>query len=163
MNRKRVAIIIILIIALALFGLYNSQSEDKQIKARIIPNSNETSDILLKEEMVIDVKEYLLAEYSSDYLEYISNIENSYQEFNAQMIEKYGEVKIMFKEHTLYNKTYNDSALKNENSMTLLVIIGEGLGDNWWGTVYPTFLAQESTEEIEYKSFIEKILEEISG
>ena len=35
--------------------------------------------------------------------------------------------------------------------MTLYVIIGEGKGSNWWGTVYPEFLTVNGSEEVKYE------------
>ena len=70
-------------------------------------------------------------------------------------------VEVQFENHTLYNKTYNNNAVKNTNEMALYVIIGEGKGDNWWGTVYPEFLEVNGSEEVKYESLILSIFKKI--
>ena len=68
---------------------------------------------------------------------------------------------ISFDKHTLYNKTYNNSAIKNETTLVLLVVIGSGGGSNWWGTVYPEFLDISSSEEVKYESLIVNLFRKI--
>ncbi|UKI50440.1 MAG: hypothetical protein L6U99_03150 [Clostridium sp.] len=36
-------------------------------------------------------------------------------------------------------KTYNDTAILNEKCYCLYVVINKGMGDNWWGSVFPKF------------------------
>ena len=65
-----------LIIVFIFFGitLLNNLSKEEEIRVRVIPNSDESRDLLEKEEAKELVICYLKEAYSSDYNEFISNI-----------------------------------------------------------------------------------------
>ena len=125
---RKLILSFIIILFLAVYFI-NSNS-DKEIRVRIIPNSDRLEDKELKNE----VKKITIG--------YLASLER--KDYNA---------KVSFDYHTLYNKTYNDNAIKDEEAYTLYIILGEGKGSNWWGTIYPEFLGISSEEEIKYKSF----------
>jgi len=153
-----------LIIVFIFFGitLLNNLSKEEEIRVRVIPNSDESRDLLEKEEAKELVICYLKEAYSSDYNEFISNINKTKDDFEI-MLEKVlaTDCTISFDKHTLYNKTYNNSAIKNESTLVLLVVIGDGGGSNWWGTVYPEFLDISSSEEVKYESLIVNLFRKI--
>ncbi len=153
-----------LIIVFIFFGitLLNNLSKEEEIRVRVIPNSDESRDLLEKEEAKELVICYLKEAYSSDYNEFISNINKTKDDFEI-MLEKVlsTDCTISFDKHTLYNKTYNNSAIKNETTLVLLVVIGSGGGSNWWGTVYPEFLDISSSEEVKYESLIVNLFRKI--
>lgn len=72
-------------------------------------------------------------------------------------------MEVSLSNHTLYNKTYNNSAVKNTSELTFYVVLGRGEGSNWWGTVYPEFLLVSSSEEVHYESLILSIFNKIKG
>lgn len=147
-----------------IFSLLNKKSENEEIRVRVIPNSNEKSDLIIKKEVVQYVVFYLKNAYDEEYKIYEENINATKKQFEYFLEEVINiDCTITFDKHTLYNKTYNNSAVKNEETMTLLVVIGEGAGDNWWGTVYPEFLDISSDEEIKYESLIIRMFEKIKG
>ena len=102
--------------------------------------------------------------YDESYSVYLDNLNKTIPAFkDAIENELRKDVEIHLGNHTLYNKTYNNNAVKNTNEMTLYVVIGEGKGDNWWGTVYPEFLEVSSSEEVKYESLILSIFNKIKG
>ncbi len=159
--RKILIGILILVCVVVLF--HHSQKED-EIRVRIIPNTDMQKDLAIKEDAKDITVCYLKEAYSKDYHEYLDNIKNTMGDFAVLLEKELGQsVKIDLGNHTLYNKTYNNSAIENTNEMTLYIILGAGKGSNWWGTVYPEFLEVSSSEEVRYESLILSIFKKIKG
>ena len=149
---RKVLIIFLFIICVVV--LINKE-EKQEIKVRIIPNSNDKEDMEIKEEVKNAIIYYLELIYDEDYDIYIDNINKTYKQAEKIISEK-NKISISFEEHTLYNKSYNNTMVKNSECKVLYIVIGEGKGDNWWGSIYPKFLEISGNTEIEYKSiFIE--------
>lgn len=159
--RKLILIGIILIFGITLFL---NLKEEKEIRVRVIPNSDTSLDLQVKETAKNITICYLKEAYHPEYDSFIKNINSTKKAFK-EILEKElnREVEVEFGNHTLYNKTYNNSAVKNTDEMTLYVIIGEGKGSNWWGTVYPEFLKVSGSEEVKYESLILSIFKKIKG
>ena len=159
--RKLILVGIIFVFAIAVFLNFK---EEKEIRVRIIPNSDTSLDLEVKETAKDITVCYLKTAYDEEYNTFIKNINSTKTEFeNILGKELKRKVEVEFDNHTLYNKTYNNSAVKNTEEMTLYVIIGEGKGSNWWGTVYPEFLTVNGSEEVKYESLILSIFKKIKG
>lgn len=150
--KKKYFLYLFIFIAIFMFFIKEPNS-DNEIRVRVVPNSNSTTDIETKNFIKEDVIVYLAEQYDEDYNSFCQNIKKSIHSLSSKLNEK-NSCKVSFEYHTFYNKTYNDSSLKNERKLTLLVIIGSGKGDNWWGSIYPHFLEINSTDTVEYKSYI---------
>ena len=135
-----------LIIVIVLFMFINKNDE---IRVRIIANSNSKEDLEIKGEIKSKVEEFINT-CNEDYTTYIKdNIKYLKDELN-----EISKCSVSFEKHIFMNKAYNDISLQNEEYMTLLVVIGEGLGDNWWTTLYP--LNDLNPTTIKYKSWIKE-------
>ncbi len=139
-------------------------NQEKEIRVRVIPSSDNSYDLKVKEKAK-DITICYLKEASSDsYDTYLKNIQLTLNAFELVLEKELKEdVTVELSNHTLYNKTYNNSAVKNTEQMTLYVVIGEGNGSNWWGTVYPEFLEVNGSDEIKYESLILSIFNKIKG
>ncbi len=159
---RKIGLLIVVVLFLVACSQFFKESEE--IRVRIIPNSNDSIDLAVKEEAKQYTICYLKEAYCDDYDVFKNRIRQSLKAFN-QLLEKELSTActVTFTKHTLYNKTYNDSAIRNKNTMTLYIILGNGEGSNWWGTVYPDFLQIESSEEVKYESLIVRIFEMIKG
>lgn len=152
---------VIIIFAITVFLNLN---KEKEIRVRIIPNSDTSLDLNEKETAKTITLCYLKNAYDEEYKVFIQNINFTKKEFEKILEKELNrDVEVEFGNHTLYNKTYNNSAVKNTEEMTLYIIIGEGKGSNWWGTVYPEFLSVSGSEEIKYESLIVSIFKKIKG
>lgn len=157
-------IIIAGIIILCIVLVFTRSQEEKEIRVRIIPNSDEVSDLKVKETAKDITVCYLKEAYDKEYNTYLDNLKQTLTLFESALEKELKEdVEVQLGNHTLYNKTYNNSAVENTNQMTLYVVIGEGKGSNWWGTVYPEFLEVNSSEEVKYESLILSIFKKIKG
>ena len=148
-------IIFILLIIICGLMVINNIKEDKELRVRIIPNSNDRKDLSNKEKVKSFTICYLEEIYDKDYKKYINNINDTIDSFRIGVNSIVNDnVSVSFVNHTLYNKTYNGNGIKNTNELTLLIEIGFGKGDNWWGSIYPEFLLINSEDVIEYRSLI---------
>ena len=140
--------------ALILLGVcfFFLNREDDEIRIRVISNSELQSDIEYKEEVVKYLKDEILIneELTKRYFE------KNYSKIQQQLNNKFENIKVTFEKHTFKNKTYNGSVLKDEEYPTLLIVIGEGLGPNWWGSIFDEALKNESSEEIVYQWYFKK-------
>lgn len=156
--------IIIIFLAIFCFFIILNHKETKEIRVRIIPNSDSRIDLDVKNQAKDITICYLKEAYSENYDIFLDNIEKTKREFNILLEKELNRtVEVSLGNHTLYNKTYNNSAVKNTSQMVLYIIIGNGNGSNWWGTVYPEFLEVSSSEEIKYESLIVRIFDKIKG
>ena len=157
---KRIFIIVALIIIAVTININNKKEE---IRVRIIPNSDEKEDILLKEKVKSAVIYYLDRIYVEDYDEYVNNINQSLINLENIIDDNYIDCNIDFSYHTLYNKEYHNIALKNEKVLTLVITLGSGKGSNWWGTIYPEYLKVEGESVVEYESLFVNLINYIKG
>ncbi len=159
----RKLIIVLLVIACLVIGLQQLNRE-KEIRVRIIPNSDTASDLETKEKAKDITVCYLKKAYDKDYDVYLDHLSKTKKSFEL-LLEKelHEDVEIQLGNHTLYNKTYNNSAVENTSEMTMYIVLGEGKGSNWWGTIYPEFLEVNSSEEVRYESLILSIFKKIKG
>ncbi len=141
-----IAIVVLFLVCLI------TKEDKKEIRVRIIPNSNSAIDINTKYEVKEVVNAYLLRVYDEEYDRCVDNIKNTLPMLNKTLNSMFDTVETSLDYHTLYNKTYNNNAVKNEECLCLYVVIGNGLGDNWWGTIYPNLLGISSSESVKYES-----------
>ncbi|MGM9969181.1 MAG: stage II sporulation protein R [Anaeroplasma sp.] len=158
--KKVIVVIIVFLLAIALLNLGNSKQE---IRVRIVPNSNLKKDLEDKEEVKKIILVYLNTIYDNDYNKCKKNLENTIDDLNIVLNKYFPKICASLGYHTLYNKTYNDNAVKNEECYMLYVVIGNGDGDNWWGTIYPNLISMSSDEVIEYKSIFVDLFKKIKG
>lgn len=147
-----------------LVAFMNIKEEQKEIRVRVIPNSDQAYDLKVKEQAKELTTLYLKEAYHVEYTTYENNIRNTMNQFEQVLKKELKQpVEVSLSNHTLYNKTYNNSAVKNTSELTFYVVLGRGEGSNWWGTVYPEFLLVNSSEEVRYESLILSIFNKIKG
>ena len=124
----------------------------EEIRVRVISNSYEEVDIDFKEEVVEYFKEEILPiiEMTDKYLK------ENYKKIEEMLEEKFESIKVEYKKHTFTNKTYNGSVVTNGTYKTLLILIENGLGPNWWGSIFDGALQKEGTEEVTYEWYYKK-------
>ena len=158
----RKTLFIILLIVCIIVMINNLGDDNKEIRVRIIPNSNSDIDLLKKQTAKNITICFLSEAYDENYNSYTENIEKGINYLEEVIEEQLNEsVLISFDNHTLYNKTYNNTVVENPTELTLVVIIGNGDGDNWWGTVYPDFLLVNSSEVVKYESIFVKFFNKV--
>ena len=170
MKRK----IFLIILGLIIVGVY-SQNEtelsipDSSIRLRVIPNSNNTKDINIKEQ----VKDYLETDIYT-LLKDTNNIESARNIINNNIPKIENNINNIFKNNNYnipyeinfgYNyfpeKTYNGEIYEEGEYESLVIYIGEAQGDNWWCVLFPNFCLVDTKEDTDYKSYFKELLNKI--
>ena len=149
---------------LFIVAVFIDMDGESDIRVRIVPNSDSKRDVAIKEKVKDITICYLKQAYDSDYYVFIDNINLSLHYLKGIISKEIEEkVLITFDNHTLYNKTYNNNVIENNEELTLYIEIGTGEGSNWWGTVYPEFLMVSGSDVMEYESIFINIFKKIKG
>jgi stage II sporulation protein R len=161
-------IIIIATLFILILSITNKQQDliipKESIRFRIIANSNEVEDQLLKKDLASLILNNSLIK---------TNNLNDINETRKIINEEIPNIKAILDNNNLnYNINYGDNyfpdkyykGIKYDEGLyeSLVISIGEGLGDNWWCVLFPPLClleAQENElEEVQYKSYIKEIL-----
>ena len=122
--------------------------EKKEIRIRVIANSNSVSDIREKDEIV----NFMVYNILKDKTINDQFLKENYLWIEEELNKVFKEVEVKYENHTFYNKTYNGSVLANGTYKTLLVLVGNGEGTNWWSSIYDGKI-QAGSEEVVYEWF----------
>jgi len=170
MKRK----IFLLILGLVIIGIYSQNKTEisipeASIRLRVIPNSNNSRDINIKEQ----VKEYLetdiytLLKDTNDIDSARNIINNNIPkiETNINDIFKKNNYNLPYEVNFGYNyfpeKIYEGKIYEEGNYESLVIYIGEANGDNWWCVLFPNFCLVDTDKENEYKSYFKELLNKI--
>lgn len=164
-------------IIIILLFIFNNKTEavtipDEAIRIRIIPNSNSNYDqqIKIKLSNVLQNQLYNLlinvkgVENARNVIqENLEKIDNTVSSTLNQENYNLG-YKINYGLNYFPEKTYKGIKYEEGNYESLLITLGEGKGDNWWCVLFPPLClieAEESeeSEEVEYKFFIQELIE----
>ena len=162
-------IVIALFVVMVLL-LLNSRQEQiiipsDAIRFRIIANSNNIKDqeekIKLKKDLETVLGSILSNSYTKD--DTIENINNNMNEIK-KTIEKHNlDYNINFGLNYFPEKTYKGLKYSSGNYESLVVTLGDGLGDNWWCVLFPPLCLieaeEENYDEYTYTSYIKELLE----
>ena len=164
---KKIVIVLFIITLLVIFSTSEEKViiPDNAIRFRIIANSNNLSD----QEEKIRIKNEL-EPVISDILNKSNNIEESRLNIKSN-IKNINN--IIYKYNTNYNvnyginyfpeKTYKGVTYKSGDYESLVVTLGDGLGDNWWCVLFPPLCLVEADEstvgDAEYTFFIKEIID----
>lgn len=150
---KKGFFIVILILFIIMFPNLEKREE---IRVRVIPKSNSIVDLQRKKEVKDKLKE-ILQEYEiyKSYKELDEALSKNVEKINEELGK---DVSVTYDYHNFEEKTYDGNIIDKTNCKTLLVIILDGQGDNWWGTLYPSFLGIESEEKLTYESYLLKLI-----
>ena len=156
-------IIIIISIVLLLFILIPKE-ENKDLRIRVIANSNNPYDQEIKYRVASEAIR-ILNKIKNDNIDLkeriLSNIPDIKKQIEVTLKEKnYHDVSldIYLGEEKFPTKTYNDKIIPGGVYETLVIKIGDAKGSNWWSLLYPEFFElsfeEINSNEVEYRSYI---------
>lgn len=134
------------------------------IRFRIIANSNKLEDqtqkIKIKEEMEPVIANILSTSNSLD--ETRKEIKNNMYEVK-DILNKYDiPYKINYGFNYFPEKNYKGVTYKAGEYESLVVTLGDGLGDNWWCVLFPPLCLLEASEDdyddVVYTSYVKELL-----
>lgn len=163
-----------------LFFVYSNEKVDASvvipdgaIRVRVIANSNTIYD----QNMKMKVKSYIEDNLSILLLnvdtvdEARDIINNNIDSLNDGIEEMFSnndynmDFKINFGDNYFPDKEYRGINYNEGVYESLVVTIGEGVGDNWWCVLFPPLCLLETSEEgvsdVEYRSWVVKMIDRI--
>ena len=170
---KRKIFIILLILTLIYVYKVNEQNifiPNDAIRLRVIPNSNNSKDINIKEKVkdYLEKDIYTLTKDSKDINEARTiikssipsieeNIDNIFTENKYNLPYKVNYGLNYFPEKRYKGLTYADGYYES-----LVISIGDANGDNWWCVLFPNFCLVDTNNSNEYKSYFKELLSKYS-
>ena len=163
---------VLIIISIIIFIIISNKEYEKivipenAIRVRVVANSNNLDDQLLK----IKVKNKI-TENLSKKLENVTTLEEARNNIKNNLVEiekivsttlNNDNYEINFGNNYFPKKNLNGINYKEGNYESLVINIGKSQGNNWWCVLFPPLCMietkYEETNEVEYKSKILEIL-----
>mgnify|MGYP004640052381 FL=1 len=162
-------IIIALFLVTVLILVNNKETEvlipKEAIRFRIIANSNKLEDqtqkLEIKKELEPVIANILSTSNSLD--ETRKEIKNNMYEVK-NILNKYDtDYKLNYGYNYFPEKNYKGVTYKSGEYESLVVTLGDGLGDNWWCVLFPPLCLLEASEEdyddVTYTSYIKELID----
>ena len=169
---KKLTIILAIIILLLTNNSSNKVVIPKQsIRFRVIANSNSKKDQEIKKQVVNNlnnnIKELLINNININISR--DNIKNNIKTFDSIVNKTLKDNNIESNYTINYGmnyfpeKEYKGVVYKEGNYESLVIKLGEGLGNNFWCVLFPPLCLIETKEtnnkKVEYKSYIKEIID----
>lgn len=169
--KKLVIILAIIITILCLNKQENIVIPNEAIRFRVIANSNSQKDQQIKEKVVINLnKNIKKLEFTPKNInDSRLTIKESIPEFRQTVEETLNELNVS-NEYTINygmnyfpEKEYKGVKYPEGEYESLVITLGDGLGENFWCILFPPLCLLEGeeteTDEVEYTSFIKELLD----
>ena len=134
------------------------------IRFRIIANSNSIEDQKEKIEIRNELEPIIgdILTNSTTKEETKTEINNNLYKIN-HVIDKYNtKYDVNYGLNFFPEKNYNGVTYKEGNYESLVITLGDGLGDNWWCVLFPPLCLLEANEtnydDITYTSYIQELI-----
>ena len=161
--------IIVFLFFLTIICLNNSKEEiiipTSSIRYRIIANSDNPKDQLLKLKIKDDINKEIMP-----VLERANSIDESRDLITKNMssienvIKKYtNDYKVEFGNNYFPKKTYRGINYDEGEYESLVITLGNGLGENFWCVLYPPLclVDEETSSDIEYTTLVSEIIDKL--
>jgi len=148
-------LVFIFIIIVGIIMLMPEESNETEIRLRIMANGNAQEDIETKNQVKQQVTIFLtnILTDEKNAVEVINIIRNNINLLEAELNESFSEaIDVKFTRHLFPVKARNNDVTNSRHYDTLLITIDEGQGDNFWTTLFPNLFG--ASGEVEYRWFI---------
>jgi len=167
-------IILLIVITIFVLGIKKVNSKEfiiptEAIRLRVVANSNNQEDQKVKYELTNYMQEKLfeLLKDTKGIDEARKIINNNIDYLSNEVQKKLDDEKYPFSYELKYGlnffpeKVYKDVKYEEGYYESLLITLGEGKGNNWWCVLFPPLciMEAEESEEVEYKFFIQELIE----
>ncbi len=167
--KKATIILAIIITILSINKQENIKIPKEAIRFRVIANSNDKKDQDLKKKVVKDLRKNIATiKYTpKDLTSSRENIKSSIPKFEETIkntLQKEGTNEIYSINYGMNyfpEKNYQGVIYEAGNYESLVITLGNGLGENFWCVLFPPLCLldeEKQTENVEYTSFIKEII-----
>ena len=144
---KKIIIVVSIIICILVINKENNDIPKESIRFRIVANSNNSKDQILKREILNNLKSSLKVPNN------ISNI-NEARDYYQKQLPTFNKIV----EKTLVDNNDNRKYYTSGEYESLVITIGDGLGKNFWCVLFPP-LCLVDKENKSYHSVIKEIMD----
>ena len=162
--------IVLFLFILTLVLLFNYKEEyvipENSIRFRILANSNSLEDQLLKSKIKNRIKDEVFSSMNNleSYDEASKKVELNINSIKNIINQYTNDYELNYGNNYFPEKEYRGVKYPKGNYKSLVITLGEGLGDNWWCVLYPPLcLIDEDSEDTNYDLYIKKILKKINS
>lgn len=162
----------ILFICFLIYGYANKEEiliPTDAIRFRVIANSNEEIDqevkMKVKEAIEQEINKLMLKAKNSEEAKKLIN-ENI--DYIQQIVNQYTtDNKISFGVNYFPEKEYHGVTYPSGEYESLVITLGNGVGNNWWCVMFPPLCLleakNENTDDINYKFYVQEIIEKYTS
>lgn len=163
--------VIIFLFILTIIGLSQTEVSNQvliptdSIRYRIIANSNSIEDQALKQDLQTLINPIIsdVLNSSQDITQARNNIKNSIPKIQTVLNNQNVSYDINYGQNYFPEKIYKDVVYSAGSYESLVITLGEGLGDNWWCVLFPPLCLleakEETVDEVNYAFFIKEIVD----
>ena len=170
--KKKIFLILFVLVIIYVYKI-NEQNifiPDSSIRLRVIPNSNNSRDIFVKEQVkkYLENNIYTITKDVNSINEARTIIKDNIPtiESNIDNIFKDNEYPLNYNVNFGYNyfpeKTYKGIKYNEGYYESLVISIGDANGDNWWCVLFPNFCLVDTKKDNEYKSYFKELITKYS-
>ena len=159
--------IIILAIIIGILSINKTETiiiPKEAIRFRVVANSNKEEDQVIKKKVVEKLKTNLSNLNYTNLYETRDSIKNNIPNFKdtiENILEKENvNYKIEYGMNHFPPKEYKGIYYEEGEYESLVITLGEGIGENFWCILFPPLcLVDENAEDIEYSSIIKELID----
>ena len=163
---KKILFIVLIILFYLVFGNIAEKENiipSDAIRIRVLANSDKEEDQKLKQEVKTQLEKYLynLLSSASTVREAEYLIENNLTQIKYEIEKVFtGDYTINYGMNFFPLKEYKGITYDEGYYNSLVISLGEGLGQNWWCILFPPLCMLEGNEmdDVEYRSLVSDIL-----
>lgn len=162
-------IIVVLFIVSLIMIFTNKESEilipDNAIRLRVIANSNNLEDqqekLIIKEKIETEIYNLI---NGADNTEEVRSIIEENMDTIKEIVDSYGvRYDINYGYNYFPTKNYKGVIYQAGNYESLVITLGEGMGQNFWCVLFPPLCLldndKEDVSDVEYQLYVKKLLE----
>lgn len=160
--------IIILAIIVGILSVNKTETiiiPKEAIRFRVVANSNNEKDQIIKKKVVNNLKNNIEKIQTTSLIETRNNINKSIPEFKTVIEETLKEEQVNYTIDYGMNyfpeKKYKGIYYEEGEYESLVITLGEGIGDNFWCLLFPPLclIDEEETTDVKYTSLIKEVID----
>lgn len=164
---KKLVVILSIVVAVLCINKTKTIIIPKEaIRFRVIANSNEEKDQIIKKKVVLKLKENLKnIKFSPNDIETTrksikENLPNFKNDVESVLNNENANYKIEYGMNYFPKKKYKGIYYEEGEYESLVITLGEGIGENFWCILFPPLclIDEEETTEVEYTSIIQELI-----
>lgn len=164
---KKLVVILSIVVAVLCINKTKTIIIPKEaIRFRVIANSNEEKDQIIKKKVVLKLKENLKnIKFSPNDIETTrksikENLPNFKNDVESVLNNENANYKIEYGMNYFPEKKYKGIYYEEGEYESLVITLGEGIGENFWCILFPPLclIDEEETTEVEYTSIIQELI-----